>query len=47
MCAGCATLSPPYRLVGLLGNDAVAIGTVVVASLGLAIVVLVVIVRPG
>jgi len=38
-----AAVSP---LVGLLGNDAVAMGTVVVASLGLAIVVLVVVVRP-
>ena len=33
-------------MVGLLGNDAVAIGTVVVAALALAIVVLVVVVRP-
>ncbi|WP_245888148.1 multidrug effflux MFS transporter [Geodermatophilus tzadiensis] len=33
-------------LVGLLGNDAVAIGTVVVAALVTAIVVLVVVVRP-
>jgi DHA1 family bicyclomycin/chloramphenicol resistance-like MFS transporter len=38
-----AAVSP---LVGLLGNDAVAMGTVVVASLVLAIVVLVVVVRP-
>jgi MFS transporter, DHA1 family, multidrug resistance protein len=38
-----AAVSP---LVGLLGNDAVAMGTVVVASLMLAIVVLVVVVRP-
>ncbi len=38
-----AAVSP---LVGLLGNDAVAMGTVVVASLALAIVVLVVVVRP-
>ena len=33
-------------LVGLLGNDAVAMGAVVVAALSLAIVVLVVVVRP-
>jgi DHA1 family bicyclomycin/chloramphenicol resistance-like MFS transporter len=38
-----AAVSP---LVGLLGNDAVAMGTVIVASLVLAIVVLVVVVRP-
>jgi DHA1 family bicyclomycin/chloramphenicol resistance-like MFS transporter len=38
-----AAVSP---LVGLLGNDAVAMGTVVVGSLVLAIVVLVVVVRP-
>ena len=38
-----AAVSP---LVGLLGNDAVAMGAVVVASLVLAIVVLVVVVRP-
>ncbi|SOD95050.1 multidrug effflux MFS transporter [Blastococcus haudaquaticus] len=38
-----ALVSP---VVGLLGNDAVAIGTVVVAALVLAIVVLVVVVRP-
>ncbi|WP_216870440.1 multidrug effflux MFS transporter [Modestobacter excelsi] len=38
-----AAVSP---LVGLLGNDAVAMGTVVLASLVLAIVVLVVVVRP-
>jgi DHA1 family bicyclomycin/chloramphenicol resistance-like MFS transporter len=38
-----AAVSP---LVGLLGNDAVAMGTVIVASLALAIVVLVVVVRP-
>ena len=34
------------RSSGLLGNDAVAIGTVVVASLALAIIVLVDVVRP-
>jgi DHA1 family bicyclomycin/chloramphenicol resistance-like MFS transporter len=39
-----ALVSP---VVGLLGNDAVAIGTVVVVSLVLAIVVLVAVVRPG
>jgi DHA1 family bicyclomycin/chloramphenicol resistance-like MFS transporter len=39
-----ALVSP---VVGLLGNDAVAIGTVVVTSLVLAIVVLVGVVRPG
>jgi DHA1 family bicyclomycin/chloramphenicol resistance-like MFS transporter len=39
-----ALVSP---VVGLLGNDAVAIGIVVVTSLILAIVVLVVVVRPG
>jgi DHA1 family bicyclomycin/chloramphenicol resistance-like MFS transporter len=39
-----ALVSP---VVGLLGNDAVAIGTVVVTSFALAIVVLVVVVRPG
>jgi DHA1 family bicyclomycin/chloramphenicol resistance-like MFS transporter len=38
-----AAVSP---LVGLLGNDAAAMGTVIVASLLLAIVVLVVVVRP-
>src|SRR5215207_9390210 len=38
-----AVVSP---LVGVLGNDAVAIGIVVVASLALAIAVLVVVVRP-
>jgi DHA1 family bicyclomycin/chloramphenicol resistance-like MFS transporter len=38
-----AVVSP---VVGLLGNDAVAIGTVVVTSLVLAIVVLVLVVRP-
>jgi len=38
-----AAVSP---LVGLLGNDAVAMGTVVVGSLVLAVVVLVVVVRP-
>jgi MFS transporter, DHA1 family, multidrug resistance protein len=38
-----AAVSP---LVGLLGNDAVAMGTVIVASLAVAIVVLVVVVRP-
>jgi len=38
-----AIVSP---VVGLLGNDAVAIGTVVVASLGLAFAVLVIVVRP-
>lgn len=38
-----AIVSP---VVGLLGNDAVAIGTVVVTSLGLAIAVLVIVVRP-
>jgi MFS transporter, DHA1 family, multidrug resistance protein len=38
-----AAVSP---LVGLLGNDAVAMGAVIVASLGLAIVVLLVVVRP-
>ena len=38
-----AAVSP---LVGLLGNDAVAMGTVIVASLGLAILVLVTVVRP-
>jgi DHA1 family bicyclomycin/chloramphenicol resistance-like MFS transporter len=38
-----AAVSP---LVGLLGNDAVAMGTVIVASLVLAIAVLVVVVRP-
>jgi DHA1 family bicyclomycin/chloramphenicol resistance-like MFS transporter len=38
-----ALVSP---VVGLLGNDAVAIGTVVVSALGLAIGVLVVVVRP-
>ncbi len=38
-----AIVSP---LVGLLGNDAVAIGTVVVSSLGLAFAVLVIVVRP-
>jgi DHA1 family bicyclomycin/chloramphenicol resistance-like MFS transporter len=38
-----AAVSP---LVGLLGNDAVAMGAVIVASLLLAIVVLVVVVRP-
>jgi DHA1 family bicyclomycin/chloramphenicol resistance-like MFS transporter len=38
-----AVVSP---LVGVLGNDAVAIGTVVVASLVLALAVLVVVVRP-
>jgi MFS transporter, DHA1 family, multidrug resistance protein len=38
-----AVVSP---LVGLLGNDAVAMGAVVVGSLALAIVVLVVVVRP-
>jgi DHA1 family bicyclomycin/chloramphenicol resistance-like MFS transporter len=38
-----AAVSP---LVGLLGNDAVAMGTVIVGSLGLAIVVLAVVVRP-
>lgn len=38
-----ALVSP---VVGLLGNDAVAIGTVVVTALGLAIVILVVVVRP-
>jgi len=38
-----AVVSP---LVGLLGNDAVAMGTVIVGSLALAIVVLVVVVRP-
>ncbi|MCW2741022.1 MAG: Drug resistance transporter, Bcr/CflA subfamily [Blastococcus sp.] len=38
-----AVVSP---VVGLLGNDAVAIGTVVVSALVLAIVVLVVVVRP-
>jgi DHA1 family bicyclomycin/chloramphenicol resistance-like MFS transporter len=39
-----ALVSP---VVGLLGNDAGAIGTVVVVSLVLAIVVLVGVVRPG
>jgi DHA1 family bicyclomycin/chloramphenicol resistance-like MFS transporter len=39
-----ALVSP---VVGVLGNDAVAIGTVVVVALVLAIVVLVVVVRPG
>jgi DHA1 family bicyclomycin/chloramphenicol resistance-like MFS transporter len=38
-----AAVSP---LVGLLGNDAVAMGTVIVASLVLALVVLMVVVRP-
>nr|WP_211660845.1 multidrug effflux MFS transporter [Modestobacter muralis] len=38
-----AAVSP---LVGILGNDAVAMGTVIVGSLVLAIVVLVVVVRP-
>jgi DHA1 family bicyclomycin/chloramphenicol resistance-like MFS transporter len=38
-----AAVSP---LVGLLGNDAVAMGTVIVASLVLALVVLVAVVRP-
>ncbi|WP_222194665.1 multidrug effflux MFS transporter [Modestobacter italicus] len=38
-----AAVSP---LVGLLGNDAVAMGIVIVGSLGLAIVVLVTVVRP-
>lgn len=38
-----ALVSP---VVGLLGNDAVAIGTVVVTALGLAIVLLLVVVRP-
>ena len=38
-----AAVSP---LVGLLGNDAVAMGAVIVAALVLAIVVLVVVVRP-
>jgi DHA1 family bicyclomycin/chloramphenicol resistance-like MFS transporter len=38
-----AAVSP---LVGLLGNDAVAMGAVIVASLLLAVVVLVVVVRP-
>ncbi|MCZ2805929.1 multidrug effflux MFS transporter [Modestobacter sp. VKM Ac-2983] len=38
-----AAVSP---LVGLLGNDAVAMGAVIVGSLSLAIVVLVVVVRP-
>ncbi|MBB3677564.1 multidrug effflux MFS transporter [Modestobacter versicolor] len=38
-----AAVSP---LVGLLGNDAVAMGTVIVGSLTLAIVVLVTVVRP-
>jgi DHA1 family bicyclomycin/chloramphenicol resistance-like MFS transporter len=38
-----AAVSP---LVGLLGNDAEAIGLVVVAALSLAIVVLVTVVRP-
>jgi DHA1 family bicyclomycin/chloramphenicol resistance-like MFS transporter len=38
-----AVVSP---VVGLLGNDAVAIGTVVVTALVLALVVLVVVVRP-
>jgi len=38
-----ALVSP---MVGLLGNDATAIGTVVVVALGLAIVVLVAVVRP-
>jgi DHA1 family bicyclomycin/chloramphenicol resistance-like MFS transporter len=33
-------------IVGLLGNDAAAIGTVVVAALGLAILTLVLVVRP-
>ena len=39
-----ALVSP---VVGLLGNDAVAIGTVVVTSLVLALVVLALVVRPG
>jgi MFS transporter, DHA1 family, multidrug resistance protein len=38
-----ALVSP---VVGLLGNDAAAIGTVVVTALGLAIVILVLVVRP-
>jgi DHA1 family bicyclomycin/chloramphenicol resistance-like MFS transporter len=38
-----AVVSP---VVGLLGNDAVAIGAVVVTALGLALVVLAVVVRP-
>jgi DHA1 family bicyclomycin/chloramphenicol resistance-like MFS transporter len=38
-----ALVSP---VVGVLGNDAVAIGTVVVTALGLAIAVLVLVVRP-
>ena len=38
-----ALVSP---VVGLLGNDAVAIGVVVVAALSLALVVLVTVVRP-
>jgi len=38
-----ALVSP---IVGLLGNDAVAIGSVVVAALGLAIIVLATVVRP-
>jgi DHA1 family bicyclomycin/chloramphenicol resistance-like MFS transporter len=38
-----ALVSP---LVGVLGNDATAIGTVIVGALGLAIVVLVAVVRP-
>ncbi|MCW2604252.1 MAG: Drug resistance transporter, Bcr/CflA subfamily [Pseudonocardiales bacterium] len=38
-----ALVSP---LVGVLGNDATAIGTVIVVALGLAIVVLVTVVRP-
>jgi DHA1 family bicyclomycin/chloramphenicol resistance-like MFS transporter len=39
-----ALVSP---VVGLLGNDAVAIGTIVVTSLGLALAVLAFVVRPG
>ena len=38
-----AAVSP---LVGLLGNDALAMGSVIVAALLLAVVVLLVVVRP-
>ena len=39
-----AAVSP---LVGLLGNDALAMGAVIVIALLLAVVVLLVVVRPG
>ena len=41
-----ATIAGVSPVVGLLGNDAVAIGVVVVSALTLALVVLVAVVRP-